>query len=131
MKVGELILQRRKELKLSRLKLGEKAGMSHTEIDRIERGERKMPSLPHLYALADALALPRETVLAAAGCATEETSPIERAFPALKSVRQRETIEKIADGLSRNGQLSDADLDDLDRQVEMFLQYAASRKKKD
>ena len=38
----------------------------------------------------------------------------------------KETVGKIVDGLSRNSDLADEDLDDLYRQVEMFLDYADS-----
>ena len=60
---------------------------------------------------------------------SDDTPAIDRVFPGLKTEKQKETVGKIVDGLSRNSDLADEDLDDLYRQVEMFIDYA--RKKKD
>lgn len=113
---------------MSRNQLGIKAQISHTEVHRIETGERRQPSLKVLCALADALGTPQEEFLKIAGYApSDDVSAIERAFPGLKTEKQRETVGKIVDGLSRNSQLKDEDLDDLYRQVEMFLTYASKK----
>ena len=129
MTLGEFIKNRRNELKMSRNALGMKVGISHTEVHRIETGERKQPSLKVLCALADALGVPQEDILKIAGYGpSDDTSAVERAFPSLQTPKQRETVERIADGLSRNADLADEDLDDLYRQVEMFLDYAARKK---
>ena len=55
---------------------------------------------------------------------SDDTSAVERAFPGLRTEKQRETVERIADGLSRNADLKDEDLDDLYRQVEVFIEIA-------
>ena len=79
--------------------------------------------------MADALGVPQEDILKIAGYGpSDDTSAVERAFPSLQTPKQRETVERIADGLSRNADLADEDLDDLYRQVEMFLDYAARKK---
>ena len=126
--LGELIRKKRLELGLSRLRLAGMCGISHTEAARIENGERGLPSVRVLYALADALQLSREEVLRAAGYGPkDELTAVQRAFPALSTKKQLETVERVVDGLARNAQLKDEDLDDLCRQVEMFLAYAARK----
>ena len=125
MTLGELMKNRRNELDMSRNQLANKAGISHTEVHRIETGERKQPSLKVLCAIADALNMPQEELLKVAGYApSDDTSAVERLFPGLKTQKQRETVERIADGLSRNADLKDEDLDDLYRQVEVFIEFA-------
>ena len=114
-KVGEFISQ-----------LAEKAGISHSEVHRIENGERQNPSVPMLVALADALGIPQDDILVLAGYKKDDNNIplIERVFPDLKTQKQQETAQKIVDGLSRNSQLKDAQYDELVRQVEMYLDYA-------
>lgn len=129
MTLGEFIKGKRTELGMSRNLLATKTGISHTEVQRIETNARKMPSLKVLCALADALNVPQEELLKVAGYAPgDDISATQRAFPGLKSKKQQETVEKIADGLSRNADLKDEDLDDLYRQVEMFIEYAKREK---
>src|SRR5690554_5829990 len=43
-KIGKLIKEKREKRKLSQRKLAELANVSHTEISRIESGERKRPA---------------------------------------------------------------------------------------
>lgn len=130
MTLGEFIQMRRTALKLSRNMLATRAGISHTEVHRIETGERMQPSLKVLSSLAIALEVPQEELMKYAGyIPTDDTPAINRVFPGLKTEKQKETVGKIVDGLSRNSDLADEDLDDLYRQVEMFIDYA--RKKKD
>lgn len=126
--LGEMIRNRRMQLGLSRLKLAGLCGISHTEVARIENGERQLPSVKVLYALAESLQLSRDEVLSAAGYGMEEESAVRRAFPALQTPKQVETVERVVDGLARNAQLNDEDLEDLCRQVEMFLAYAGNKK---
>ena len=125
MTLGEYIRNRRLDIGMSRNLLASKAGISHTEVHRIETGDRKQPSLKVLCALADALDVPQEEMLKVAGYAPYDDIPaVERVFPGLKTQKQRETVERIADGLSRNADLKDEDLDDLYRQVEVFIEVA-------
>lgn len=129
MTLGEFIKTKRTELGMSRNLLATKASISHTEVQRIETNERKMPSLKVLCALADAMNVPQEDLLKVAGYVPgDDISATQRAFPGLKSKKQQETVEKIADGLSRNADLKDEDLDDLYKQVEMFIEYAKREK---
>ena len=129
MKLGEFIKTRRNEIKMSRNQLATKAGISHTEVHRIEIGERKQPSLKVLCAIADALGIPQEELLKYAGYApSDDMTAVERVFQGLRTPKQRETVERIADGLSRNADLKDEDLDDLYRQVEVFIEFAKRKK---
>ena len=99
--IGDFIKKHRTERGLSRNALAQKAGISHTEIHRIETGERKEPSLKTLIALAVALDIPQEEVLKVAGYAPSgDQESVDTLFPELKSQKQKETIEKIADVLS-------------------------------
>lgn len=124
MTLGEYIQNRRTELGISRNALGTKANISHTEVYRIESNERKQPSLKVICAIADALEIPQEELLKVAGYApSDDRSVVEKAFPGLRTAKQRETVERIADGLSRNADLKDEDLDDLYQQVEVFIEF--------
>lgn len=124
--VGKVIKERRLAKGMSKRALAEKAGISHSEVHRIENGERQNPSVPMLIALADALGIPQDDILMLAGYKTdgESTPLIERVFPDLKTPKQQETAQKIVDGLSRNSDLKDSQYDELVRQVEMYLDYA-------
>ena len=63
MTLGEYVKNKRTELGMSRNMLASKAGISHTEVQRIETNERKMPSLKVLCSLADALNIPQQDML--------------------------------------------------------------------
>lgn len=128
--LAEFIKDQRLDKGWSKRKLSLEAGISHTEIHRIESGERKNPSIPVLNSIADALEVSREEMLQIAGYipAEDNKSLIERAFPKLKTQKQQETIQKIVDGLARNKDLEDQDYEDLVQQMEMFLDYAQKKK---
>jgi len=129
-KVGEYIKVRRLAKEWSKRALAEKAGVSHSEVHRIENGERSNPSISMLYALAEALGIPKDEILRQAGYRSDDGDIplIERVFPDLKTEKQQETAQRIVDGLARNGDLQDSDYDDLVRQVDMFLDYAKKKK---
>lgn len=125
--VGEVIKERRLAKGMSKRALAEKAGISHSEVHRIENGELTECRLC-LCSLRwrDALGIPQDDILMLAGYKTdgESTPLIERVFPDLKTPKQQETAQKIVDGLSRNSDLKDSQYDELVRQVEMYLDYA-------
>lgn len=130
--LGDYIKERRLSKEWSKRKLAEKSSISHSEVHRIENGERTNPSVPVLNALAEALGVPKDELLRVAGYKADDGDDIpliERLFPDLKTDKQQETAQKIIDGLSRNTDLQDDEYDDLVRQVEMFLDYA--KKKRD
>ena len=78
--VGDFIKERRLAKGMSKRALAEKAGISHSEVHRIENGERQNPSVPMLIALADALGIPQDDILMLAGYKTDgkSTPLIER-----------------------------------------------------
>lgn len=124
--IGDFIKERRLAKEWSKRTLAEKAGVSHSEVHRIENGERANPSVIILNALAEALGVPKDDILRIAGYKSDEGNIplIERVFPDLKTEKLQQTAQKIVDGLSRNNDLKDTDYDDLVRQVEMYLDYA-------
>ena len=131
MTLGDFIKENRTKMNMSRNALAVKAGISHTEIMRIETNQRRLPSLKVLCSIADALDVSQEEMLKIAGYApSDDISPIERAFPGLKTPKQQETAKLIVEGIARNSSLKDEDLDDLYRQVEMFLNYADQKNSK-
>lgn len=124
--LGDYVKTKRKELKLTREELASKVGITSTEIYRIERGDRKKPSLKVLTGLADALGVTVDDIVQNSEFAKEgERSLTEIAFPALKNENQRKTVELFAASLARNGDLTEKNLEELMTQVDMYLQYAA------
>lgn len=129
MTLGEFVIERRKSFNITRNMLATKSGISHTEINRIETGERKQPSLKVISALAKALEVQPEKLMEYAGYTLSEDTPtINRVFPGLKTEKQKETLEKIADGIARNSELNSEQLDALWDHVEMFLDHANKKK---
>ena len=93
MTLGDFIKENRTKLNMSRNALAVKAGISHTEIMRIETNQRRLPSLKVLCSIADALCVPHEEILKYAGYSpSDDLSPIERVFPGLKTQKQQETL---------------------------------------
>lgn len=124
-RLGDFIREKREKLGLSRNALATAAGISHTELRRIEIGERKEPSGSTLKALARALDVPENKMLEVAGI----LQPLTQEFPVLKTAKQRDTLSEIARGLARNSDsLDDEDLDNLLEQVDMFIAYAKNKK---
>ncbi len=125
-KVGDVIKERRLAKGLSKRQLAEQAQISHSEVHRIENGERQNPSVPMLIAIAGVLGIPEDDILMLAGYkgSDKDVPMIERVFPDLKTPKQQETAQKIIDGLARNSQLQDSQYDELVRQVDMYLDYA-------
>lgn len=99
-KIGKLIKEKREKRKLSQRKLAELANVSHTEISRIESGERKRPAPYILRRIAPHLGVEYEKLLEAAGyeeLMIERTSPVvEEEEPAI----YRSAIEDFADSAS-------------------------------
>lgn len=65
--LGSFIENLRTNKNLSQRQLAEKAGISHTEVWRLESGERKNPSPPVLKALAPHLGISYEELMKKAG----------------------------------------------------------------
>ena len=122
--IGTIIKERRLVKGLSARALAEKARISHSEVHRIENGERKNPSIPVLNSLADALGIPKDDMLMLAGYKQNNSNKtmLEQAFPDLKTEKQQKTARMIIDRMC-NSDLSEDNYDALVEQVEMFVNY--------
>lgn len=131
--LGEYVRERRLAKEWSKRALAEKSGISHSEVHRIENGERTNPSVPVLNALAEALGVPKDDILRIAGYKADDGDVplIEKVFPDLKTEKQQQTAQKIIDGLARNTDLRDEDYDSLAMQVEVFLDIAKKKRNPD
>jgi transcriptional regulator with XRE-family HTH domain len=131
--IGDLIKDRRLSKGWSKRALAEKAGISHSEVHRIENGERLNPSVPVLNALADALGIPKDDMLRLAGYKSDDGDipMIEKAFPDLKTEKQQETAQKIIDGLARSGEMDDDYYDRFVEHMEMFIDHAKKKNSSD
>lgn len=97
--IGKLVKEKREEKGLSQRKLAELADVSHTEISRIESGERKRPAPYILRRIAPHLGVEYEKLLKVAGyeeLMIERTSPVVEEEPAI----YRSVIEDFADSAS-------------------------------
>lgn len=74
--LAEFIKKKREEKNWSMRELAEKAGVSHSEIARMEKGERTNPSASMLRAIATALHIPITELLEAVGLADKMPKPI-------------------------------------------------------
>nr|WP_253198163.1 helix-turn-helix transcriptional regulator [Clostridium sp. CF011] len=74
--IGKFIFEHRTSRNLSSRKLASLADISHTEIHRLENGERKNPSPLVLKCIARALEMPYDDIMKAAGYMDSTHSPI-------------------------------------------------------
>ncbi len=123
MAIGDFVKARREELKMSRAALAKKAGISSSEMFRIESGKRKESSTKILFSIANALSVSQEEILREAGYTVPDNA-LERAFPGLKGKERIETVRKIADAVARN---PDIPIDGLYQQLEMFVNYYSKK----
>ena len=65
--LSAFIAKYRNEKNLSQRRVAELANISHTEINRIENGERRNPSPPVLKSIANALGVTYDAIMQAAG----------------------------------------------------------------
>lgn len=70
----DLVARRRRELGLTQEELSERAGMSQEWASKVERGEIQSPRRSALRRLADALQVPAEDVIIAAGYAEKPST---------------------------------------------------------
>lgn len=127
--LGEFIRAKRNEAHMSRPELGRLALLSVSEIQRIESGVRKTPSLKSLQAIATALNIPMEELLSKANIPnTNIPTPFEQAFPDLTEPWQKEMVQNFARGLSRNGDLNVENQDVIKKQMEIAFNYVESKK---
>ena len=129
--IGDFIKEQRLSKQWSKRTLAEKAGVSHSEVHRIENGEREHPSIKMLLAISDALSVPKEEMLRLAGYADDEGNLplIEKVFPDLKTEKQQKTAQHIIDGLARgSSDDDDFDFDAFVDHMDMFLDHAKKKK---
>lgn len=129
--IGDFIKERRLSKQWSKRTLAEKAGVSHSEVHRIESGERENPSIKMLLAISEALSVPKEEMLRIAGYADDDGSVplIEKVFPELKTEKQQKTAQLIIDGLARgSSEDDDFDFDAFVDHMDMFLDHAKKKK---
>lgn len=74
--LAEFIKTKREEKNWSMRELAEKAGISHSEIARMEKGERLNPSAATLRVIATALNVPITKLLETVGLVDEMKKPI-------------------------------------------------------
>jgi len=127
--IGDVFKQRRLEKGLSVREVAEKAGVSDTEVFRIEAGRRKNPSAAILVSIGKVLGIANDDVLRLAGLKNDDDVPLmEKLFPDLKTEKQQEAAQRIMYRLGRNNPLQDSDYEDLIKQVEMFLDFAEKKR---
>lgn len=110
--LGTFIKNKRNEKRLSIRRLAELAGISHTEVKRIEDGFRKQTSPQILRSIASALDVPYEDLLAVAGYIDE---------PAHKPTRGI-----VTSGIKDAEDLSQNEID----QVNHYIAFLKSQRKK-
>ena len=131
--LGKYIRERRIAKHLSMRELADKAGVSHTEIYRIETGKRKYPSMRTLIALARALEISDYIALHLAGYKSEDDgnmSIMEKIFPELKTEKLQSTAQKMIDVLVKYNDLEDSDYDNLIEYLEIFWDYTRKKRVK-
>jgi len=127
--IGDRFKELRLEKGLSVREVADKAGISDTEVFRIETGKRVNPSAKILVSIGKALGMANDDVLRLSGLMEGDGIPlIERAFPDMKTEKQQQTATRIIYRMSRNNSLQDEDYDGLMEHVEMFLDYAERKR---
>lgn len=106
--LGKFIAEHRTSKGLSRRKLAELADISHTEIHRLENGERKNPSPPILKSIAIALGVSYDDIMLAAGYIDD---PTERPI--------------IAAHIKGSEDLTESEL----KEVEDYIEFLRSKRK--
>ena len=124
--LGKYISTRRIALGMSIRQLAIESGISHTEISRIELGERECPSIRVLISVAKVLGVDYLELVQLVS--DDNLIPICRnstksTFPHLQNESQVEFIENVADLIHRYESLPEEKYDKLLEQVEMFLEY--------
>ncbi|WP_227764994.1 helix-turn-helix domain-containing protein [Zhaonella formicivorans] len=130
-KLGDYIKAKRESKGLSKRALADAANISHTEIHRIEKGQRKNPSVPVLKSIAAALNIPSEELLQMAGYIENldiSSQQLEFGLKQLTSKKQKDAALKIIKDISENDDLSEDDFQDIIRQVEICIELARRKK---
>ena len=127
--IGDKFKECRLEKGLSVREVAEKAGVSDTEVFRIETGRRVNPSAKILVSIGKALGMANDEVLRLTGLMENNDVPmIEKVFPDIKTEKLQRTAQSIMYRLGRNNSLQDEDYDGLLDHVEMFLDFAEKKR---
>lgn len=124
--LGKYISTRRIALGMSIRQLAIESGISHTELSRIELGQRECPSIRVLISVAKVLGVNYlELVQLVSDDSLKPTcrNSTKATFPHLKNESQVEFIENVADLIHRHESLPEEKYDKLLEQVHMFLEY--------
>lgn len=126
--VGSFIKNHRLRHKWSARELGLRAGVSSTEIHRIESGERRNPSPKTLTALSEVLEVPMEELYVLAGYLPKSghVPAIEQAFPGLNK-EAINAIQEVANILSEAKHLQHKSYEKIVEQVEMYVSFEESK----
>ena len=114
----ELLVAHRKTQRLSQSELARRAGVSPSYINRLERGERDLPSRKVAQAIADALDLEaddRNLLLLTGGYAPEPDPVLEREYRLLGLVTE----------FLHSDAVTDRDVDDAERFIRFLMQREA------
>jgi transcriptional regulator with XRE-family HTH domain len=129
MGIGDVIRKYRKEHGLSLREFAEKAGLSHSYIDKLESGKDPltgkpvMPTMRTIEMIAKAMGVTVEQLMAAAGYLPKNTDPGDVPVPSPKARR-------IIDSLARAHDLDDDDYEEIADHVERLIAYARKKKEK-
>ena len=127
--IGDKFKECRLEKGLSVREVAEKAGVSDTEVFRIETGRRVNPSAKILVSIGKALGMANDEVLRLTGLMENNDVPlIEKVFPDIKTEKLQQTAQSIMYRLGRNNSLQDEDYDGLLDHLEMFLDFAEKKR---
>ena len=127
--IGDKFKECRLEKGLSLIEVAASAGVSESEVFRIETGRRKNPSASILVKIGKVLGFANDDVLRLAGLKNDDGIPlIEKVFPDLKTEKQQTAAKRIMHKLSSDKNLQDDDIDDLLDQLEMFLDFVEKKR---
>ena len=103
--VGQMIAEAREKAGLSKNQLGELAGVSHTEISRIESGEREIPNPKTLRKISKHIGVNYNDLMYASGLGAQ-VSPLNpyllEHYSKLRGKELKEAMDSIESSISNN-----------------------------
>lgn len=103
--LNRLIISARKTKGLSIRSLAKSAGLSHSEMNKIEDGRRANPSALHLKKIADVLGIDQLVMMTAAGYIdrTKDCNPVKLNGTEQLSEQQLQTVQAFIDFIKTYG----------------------------
>ena len=128
--IGEKFKEFRLDKGLSVREVADKAGVSDTEVFRIETGKRINPSASILVSIGKALGVSNDDVLRLAGLKedNDDVPLIEKVFPDIRTEKLQQAAQRIINIIGRYKHLQDRDYDALVDHVEMYLDFAEKKR---